>query len=253
MNTKSDKLKVSVIMPTHNYGAYIGEAIQSVIHQTYENWELLIIDDCSTDGTYENLTKKYFQNPNIRIFKTEKNGGTAVARNIGLNFATGDLIAFLDSDDAYDSNYLESQVDFFRDDSIDIVVSSYRRQSDRSVTNFIVPKTITFKLALCGNPMAPLGTIFRKSLYPDLRFPTDMLKCEDYVFFLNLLKKKAAIGNQKVLGTLRIHKGSKSKNKIKLIKWQYLSYKKVGVSFLKRFYYLAMWAIYGIQKYKDVK
>lgn len=245
---------VSVIMPTFNYGKYIGEAIDSVLNQTFKNWELLIIDDCSTDGTYEKLCCKYKNIPQIRILKTKKNGGSAAARNLGLDNAKGKYIAFLDSDDFYDPTYLDEQISILESSQTNIIAASYRRLAKNSTTNFIVPKTITFSLALKGNPMAPLGTVYRFAQYKDLRFSMSMKKREDYVFFLNILKNEPfAIGNQKVLGTLRIHQGSKTKKKYYLIRWQYRAYRTVGLSIVKSVFYVLCWAFYGLKKYKNVR
>lgn len=245
---------ISVIMPTYNYGKYICSSVDSVINQTFSNWELIIIDDCSSDNTIDILKNKYSGDSRISFFKTEKNGGSAVARNLGLDKARGKYICFLDSDDFYDENYLESQIEILEKKNADVVVSSYRRKAKNTTTNFIVPKRITFKLALNGNPMAPLGTAYRSSKFKELRFPSDMKKCEDYVFFLSMLKNiDHAEGNQNVLGTLLIHDDSKSKNKLSLIKWQLKSYKKVGINFLGRYYHLLRWALYGLRKYRNVK
>lgn len=102
--------------------------------------------------------------------------------------------------------------------------------------------------------MAPLGTVYRFAQYKDLRFSMSMKKREDYVFFLNILKNEPfAIGNQKVLGTLRIHQGSKTKKKYYLIRWQYRAYRTVGLSIVKSVFYVLCWAFYGLKKYKNVR
>ena len=245
---------VSIIMPLYNYGRFLEPAVNSVINQTYKNWELIIVDDCSKDDSYAQALKLSKKDSRIKVIKLSKNGGTAAARNAALNQAKGDLIAFLDSDDTYDSIYLEEQIKIFEKTGAKVVVSSYRRSAKNSVTDFIVPKDITFRLILGGNPMAPLGTMYKRKYYEKLRFPLDMRKCEDLVFFANLLiNGNHAVGNQKVLGTLRIHADSKSRNKFKLIKWQLKAYKKLGIPAFQRCYYLAHWAFYGLAKYSNVR
>lgn len=106
--------KVSIIMPSYNAAKFIAASIQSVIEQTYSNWELLITDDCSKDDTI-NIIKKFQEIDNrIQLFSTGKNSGAAAARNISLQNATGKYIAFLDSDDTWISNKLETQIKFMK-------------------------------------------------------------------------------------------------------------------------------------------
>lgn len=253
-NLSMNSFLVTIITPVYNYGKFLQPAVDSVINQTYQNWEMIIVDDCSSDDSYDKAVNIAEKDSRIKVIRLSQNGGTAAARNVGLDLAKGDLIAFLDADDIYDRNYLEEQIKVFCETEAKIVVSSYRRLAPNSVTDFIVPRDITFKEVLGGNPMAPLGTMYKKDYYRDLRFPEDMKKCEDLVFFLNLLRDGThAVGNQNVLGTLRIHSSSKSRNKLKLIKWQLKAYKEVGVPFLSRLFYLAHWALYGIKKYWNVR
>ncbi|MBU5430215.1 glycosyltransferase [Kineothrix sp. MSJ-39] len=101
---------VSVIMPSWNTGEYLAEAIQSVIDQTYTKWELIIVDDCSTDQTDEIIA--LFHDDRIRYFKNDRNSGAALARNRALQKACGEWIAFLDSDDLWNPEKLEKQIDF---------------------------------------------------------------------------------------------------------------------------------------------
>ena len=101
---------VSIIMPSYNTASYIADSIRSVLAQTYPNWELLIVDDCSTDETDSVVAS--FGDPRIRYFKNEKNGGAAVSRNRALREAKGKWIAFLDSDDLWTPDKLEKQIGF---------------------------------------------------------------------------------------------------------------------------------------------
>ena len=102
--------KVTVIMPAYNAERFIGEAISSVIAQTYENWELLVIDDCSTDGTFEIAKSFEEKDERIKVFKNEKNLGVARTRNRGIDASEGEYVAFIDSDDAWLSEKLFKQV-----------------------------------------------------------------------------------------------------------------------------------------------
>ena len=212
---------VSIIMPLYNYGRFLNAAVGSVLSQTYTNWELIIVDDCSTDDSFEIAEELSKKDKRIRAYRLEKNGGTSAARNKGLDLAKGEFVAFLDSDDQYDPTYLESQLDLLVSNNADIAVASYRRKAAQSTTDFIVPDLINFKSILKGNPMAPLGTLYRFSKFKDLRFRLDMRKCEDYVFFLNLFQLGAvAVPKKKVLGTLKKQEDYKNNKKKKNIKKQ---------------------------------
>ena len=118
-------LKISIITPVYNARAYIDATVQSVLNQSYENWEYILIDDVSTDGSFEYLKKKYSEHKNITVIQAPTNVGAGLARNIGLENANYDCIAFLDSDDIWDSNKLSSQVQFMTDKNLAIVHTSY--------------------------------------------------------------------------------------------------------------------------------
>ena len=111
-NRKTVDGLVSVIMPSWNTDRFIGESIQSVINQTYTNWELIIVDDCSTDST-DNVVASY-KDDRIRYLKNEKNSGAALTRNRALREAKGEWIAFLDSDDLWMPEKLEKQSNFMK-------------------------------------------------------------------------------------------------------------------------------------------
>ena len=102
---------VSVIMPSYNTAKYIGETIKSVQAQTYENWELIIVDDCSTDNT-DTAVDPFLSDERIRYLKNSRNSGAAVSRNYALREAKGKWIAFLDSDDLWFPDKLEKQINF---------------------------------------------------------------------------------------------------------------------------------------------
>jgi teichuronic acid biosynthesis glycosyltransferase TuaG len=104
---------VSIIMPSWNTGRFIAESIQSVLNQTYQDWELLIVDDCSTDNTDEIVAG--FNDKRIRYFKNEKNSGAAITRNRAIREARGEWIAFLDSDDLWSPEKLAKQLNFMNE------------------------------------------------------------------------------------------------------------------------------------------
>ena len=135
---------VSIIMPSYNTGKFIGETINSVIDQTYINWELIIVDDCSSDNTDEII--KNIKDSRIVYLKNEKNMGAAVSRNRALREAKGKWIAFLDSDDLWKENKLEKQIKFMKDNNYYFSYTNYieidenGNQNGKKITG---PKRIT--------------------------------------------------------------------------------------------------------------
>lgn len=104
---------VSIITPVYNSEEYLEETILSVINQTYKNWELLLIDDYSTDNSYK-IIEKYLTDERIKYLRNERNSGPAITRNVGLEKSKGEYIAFLDSDDIWAKNKLELQIDYMK-------------------------------------------------------------------------------------------------------------------------------------------
>ncbi|MCQ2815133.1 MAG: glycosyltransferase [Bacilli bacterium] len=245
--------KITIITPSYNCKKYFKETFESVINQTYKDYEWIIIDDCSTDGSFNYISNLIKNNLKIRLFQTPKNGGSAVARNIGLKNASGRYITFLDADDLLDPNYLEEQVKFINDNG-PIITAGYRRIHGESNTVFLPRESITFKGLLKGNDCSCLTTMYDREVVGDIFFPEDIKKQEDYVFWLNILKQGYTVkGNRQVLATYNIHSDSKNINKKGLIKYQYAVYHKaMHFNFFKSMYYVFRWGIYGLKKYKGV-
>ena len=119
---------VSVVTPCYNSGNYIGETIESVISQTFQDWEMIIVDDCSDDNSAAIITQYVEKDSRIKYFKTEKRTGSPSApRNIGVNNSSGQYIAFLDSDDLWLPHKLESQLEYIKRTKSSFVYSNYKR------------------------------------------------------------------------------------------------------------------------------
>lgn len=121
---------VSIIMPSWNTGNFIAESIQSVINQTYKNWELIIVDDCSTDNTDEVVS--FYKDQRIKYLKNEKNSGAAITRNKALREAQGEWIAFLDSDDLWAPEKLEHQINFMKNNGYNLSFTEYEKIDEES-------------------------------------------------------------------------------------------------------------------------
>lgn len=246
--------QISIITPAYNCKKMIKATIDSVFAQTIQSWEWIIVEDRSTDGSFEYIKELTKGDKRIVLLQTEKNGGTAVARNVGLKHATGRYITFLDSDDLLDPNYLESQLNFIKDNG-PLISAGYRRKAEHTCTDFFVPAEVNYKTALKGNPISCLTTMYDREVIGDVFFDETIEKPEDYVFWLSILKSGVvAKGNPVVLATYVIHPGSKSSDKVGLIKHMHNVYHKTqGINWFASWFYVVRWAIYGKRKYKNVR
>ena len=160
----------------------------------------------------------------------------------------------MDSDDLLDSNYLECQLEFMKEHG-PLISAGYRRKAKHTCTDFFVPDKVDYKLALKGNPLSCLTTMYDRSVIGEVYFPDDLMKCEDYVFWLSILKRDVvAYGNPVSLATYNIVEGSKSSNKFRLIKYMYTVYHKTQeINWFKSCLYVIRWAFYGKRKYRNVR
>ena len=245
---------ITIITPVFNSINYFQKTYESVVSQTFINWEWIIIDDCSEDNSFSFIKELTKSDKRIIVLQTSENGGTAVARNVGLKHASGRYITFLDSDDTLDSNYLICQLEFIKKHG-PLISAGYRRKAKHTCTDFLVPDEVDYKKALKGNPLSCLTTMYDKSVIGEVFFPEDIDRPEDYVFWLNILRKGIiAHGNPVVLATYNIMDGSKSSNKFKLIGYMHKVYHKTqGINWFKSWLYVIRWAFYGKKKYRNVR
>ena len=185
--------KVSIILPTYNRADFIAEAIESAINQTFEDWELLIIDDGSTDNTAE-IVSKYLKDKRIKYFKT-KNRGTAAARNRGLKLATGEYTAFLDSDDLWNPAKLKKQVEILdTHPDIDLLFTSSIIKNKHGEEVLYHKKMLGYGLkgkvliqSLLQDSISimPTTVLLRWTKY-HIYFDEKLKRTEDTVFFMEL-------------------------------------------------------------------
>ena len=155
---------VSVIMPTYNCGKYISESVDSVINQTIKDWEIQIVDDCSTDNTEEVLKPYLEKYPNIHYYRLTRNGGPAVARTEAIKRAQGKYCAFLDSDDLWDPDKLEKQIAFMEKTGAKFSCTAYRQMDidGNDLHTVMVPpqKTSYKKCIRLSNPIGNLTVMY---------------------------------------------------------------------------------------------
>lgn len=243
---------VSVVMPAYNAEKYIDQAISSVISQTYTKWELLIIDDCSTDGTAKIAECFASQDSRIRLLRNSQNMGVARSRNRGLDIAKGEWIALLDSDDAWREMKLEKQLTVAERTNADIVYCSYSMMDETSahLFDYIVPETTSYDALLKENTIGCSTALIRRSALQQHRFSTEYYH-EDYVLWLELLKSAhTAAASREILSDYRIVRDSRSNDKLKSAKNRWLIYRKTEkLPFLKSVLAFAAYAVNGIRKY----
>lgn len=253
-NTRSTGMKVSIVTPVFNSALYISDTIESVQAQTHSNWEMLITDDCSTDESVEVISAYAISDPRIRLFRLERNSGPGKARNRSISASQGDVIAFLDSDDMWDSRFLEKSLSFMENKQAGIVFSSYRRLSEdlsEDLGEFIVPDSTNYHDMLKSCPISCLTGMYHvercggKALMPDIR------KRQDYCMWLDLLKRGVrADGIREVMATYRIRSASVSRNKLSTAQYQWRVYRDIErLSFVESSFYLSQYMVRGLVKY----
>jgi len=250
---KNDNL-VSIITPLYNAERFVGQTIESVLAQTYPHWEMIIINDGSTDGGAD-IAKQYAEkDKRIRLLE-QPNGGCASARNHGLREAQGRYYCFLDSDDYWDPEFLEEQLQFMAEKKAAIVTCSVRRVDENGIAVLspqIVPKRMTYYDILKSCNLPCLATVIDASRLQNIRFREELRNLrDDYALWLSLMKQTDyAYGNQRVLANYRISANQVTGNKRKVIIPQFMvNYKVEKLGLCRSLYYLAHWAWNGYMKY----
>lgn len=246
---------VSIITPMYNGAKYVGKTIESVLAQTYSNWEMIIVDDGSKDNSADIVVEYTKRDSRIKLLKQE-NAGSATARNNALSNAQGQYICFLDADDLLEPNFFMKQIAFLKQKNAALVFASYKRideNDNEKLKPFIVPKSVTYNELLKTCSISCLTALYDREKVGDFFFKEELKSLrDDFVFWLQILKKiNVAYGNQEVLASYRVFASSTTGNKKKVIKPQFLVYYKVEkLGFFKSLYYLTHWAINGFLKYK---
>lgn len=245
--------KVSVIMPVHNAEKYLSESISSVLQQTYPYWELLIVDDCSTDNSLAIINRYAVLDARIRCLKTDApSGSPCLPRNLGIKAAQGRFIAFLDSDDCWLPNKLEQQLCLFGETgTIGLVFSDYEKMSEEGERNNRVikaPMKVSYKQLLRGNVIGCLTAVYDTAKVGKMFFMQHTH--EDYILWLSILKKGVvAVNTGTVEALYRVRRNSVSSNKLKVLSWQWDIYRNIEkTGLLKAMYYFAHYAYKAYRK-----
>lgn len=230
MKKKNVNELVSIVVPVYNAEAFLDETIKTVLNQTYTDWELLLINDCSKDNS-KKVAEKYLSDK-IKWIDMDKNSGAALSRNKGIELSKGNYVCFLDADDLWEKEKLEKQINFMRENNCAFSFTGYEFADSKGVPNgkkVCVPKTITYKQALknttiwTSTVMLDVNKLSKEDIYmPNVR------RGQDTATWWKILKKiDFAHGLNEVLSFYRRTDESLSANKITALKRTWNLYRNV--------------------------
>lgn len=250
---ETPRIDVSVVMPLYNSEVFVENSIRSVVRQSFQNWELIIVDDASTDNSVNIVKSLASQERRIKLIELPTNSGAAVCRNLAIKQARGRYIAFLDSDDLWFTQKLDVQLTFMKSSSCPFVFSSYDKidESGNRIGYVGAPEKVCYaellKMCSIGCLTAMYDTnIFGKVYMPDIR------KRQDLGLWLALLKRTTyAYGVSVSLAQYRVRPESLSSNKIAAAQFQWKLYRQIeNISFTCSIYYFFEYGMRGLLRSK---
>ncbi|KUJ62550.1 glycosyl transferase [Flavobacteriaceae bacterium CRH] len=219
---------VSIITPTFNAGKYVTATLQSVIEQSYQNWEMILVDDGSTDDTVKIIEDFAEKDNRIKLFKLSKNSGNGFARNVALEKATGKYIAYLDADDLWISTKLEKQIQFLKANNLPFTFSFYDciDENGNALNKRVeAPLNLTYKQLFFCNYVGNLTAIYDSEYFGKIVIEATE-KRQDWRLWLTILKQiKITKPVPEPLAFYRIRRDSISSSKFKLIKHNFGVYR----------------------------
>lgn len=243
---------VSIVIPMHNAAAILPRTLDSLKQQTFCTFEVIMVDDYSTDQTRE-VAEQYLVDRRFRLICLPRNGGVANARNEGIEHAKGDYLCFLDADDWWHESKLEIQVSAMVTNAWDLSYMEYLRVQEgtnRKLSRVIPPATLDFRQLLKSNYIGNLTAMIRRQAIGDIRF--SKAGHEDYIFWLAILKKGVAayrVPTDQPLCFYLVRQGSLSSNKFKALKWQWRIYRDtLGLSLVQATWYLMWYMVNALKK-----
>ena len=242
---------ISIITPMFNAEKYIAYAIQSVLSQTYQDWEMIIVNDCSSDHSLE-IAEQYAKTDlRIKILNLTRNTGIASARNVGIANATGSYIAFLDSDDIWAKDKLSLQLKYMYDNGYSFTYTSCKLIDESGAP---MHKILKVRSSVCYSELLKSNHIACSSVMIDvneINVSMPDLHHEDYATWLGILKKGyIAYGIDPALTIYRVRKSSLSANKLKSLSWVYNIYRNyLKIAPLQSLYHIFVYFFHSAIKY----
>ena len=243
---------VSIITPSYNSSKFMEDCVMSVLSQTYTNWELLIVDDCSKDNSKDIISELVEKDERIKSIFLEKNVGAAEARNIAIRKAKGKYIAFLDSDDIWKSDKLEKQISFMKENDISFSFSTYQLMSEdgKNLTNIIkAPQKMTYHSYLKNTIIGCLTVIIDREKTGDFEMP-NIRSSHDMALWLLIMKRGfSAYGLEENLAYYRVVSNSNTSKKWMAAKEVWEVYRKVEkLNFLYSMYNFVGYVFNAVKK-----
>ena len=249
--------QVSVIMPAYNAEKTIRQAIESILNQTYTDFELIVINDCSKDGTADIIEELASKDSRIVYLQNPKNSGVSATRNYGVSEAKGKWIAFLDSDDMWRCDKLEKQLAVLNshtDAVLGYTASAFISANGESSAYIMEAEDkTTYKTLLKKNLISCSSAMVKTEIMKNIKMPNDAMH-EDYYVWLTILKEhKYAYGVNEPLLIYRLSENSKSANRLKSAKMLFNSYTAVGYTKIVAFMLMLRYTYHSISKRHKIK
>lgn len=241
---------ISIVVPVYNAQRYIGEMIETVLHQTYTNWEMILVDDGSTDNSCAEIAR--YHDPRIRLICLGTNHGAAFARNTGIKRAEGRFLVFQDADDLWDINKLQSQLAFMLQKDCAFSFTSYEFMSEDGkrlgkVAN--VPPAVTYREALKNTTISTITVMFDREKIPEQLLMMPEIESEDTATWWQILRAGyTAYGLDQILSFYRRSKGTLSANKWVAVQRIWKLYKREGLSLIYRIYCFLCYARNAVRR-----
>ena len=236
---------VSIITPTYNCSKFIGATIESVLSQTYKNFEMIIVDDASTDDT-ESVVKSY-KDKRIKYIKLKTNSGPAVARNTAMEEAKGKYMAFLDSDDLWKKDKLEKQLKFMKENNYNFTCTAYEQinEAGEKLNKIIkTKKRADYNRILLDCPVGNSTVMYNVEKLGKFEVPNIRKRNDDCLWLQILKKEKYIYGMTEVLMEYRIRSNSISSNKFSLIKYHWQLYREIEhLSVFRSVFHICWWGV----------
>ena len=249
-----EKGLVSVIMPTYNCGRFITETIASIQAQTYTNWEIEIVDDCSKDDTKQVVEALMEKDPRIHYHCLECNSGAAVARTEAMKLARGEYMAFCDSDDLWMPDKLERQLAFMNENGYAFSCTAYEQIDEESNSLDRVIKTVKktdYNRLLLDCPVGNSTVLYNVGVMGKFEVPNIRKRNDDALWLTMLKNEKYIWGMPDVLMRYRIRKNSISSNKLSVIKYHWILYREIEhLSVLRSLFHIGFWCFLKVFKIK---
>ena len=252
---QKNKNFIDIIMPNYNKGAYIEEAIQSVIKQSYKYWKLYIIDDFSNDFSRKVL-KKFKKNKKIKVILLKKNKGPSFCRNMGISLSKSPFISFLDSDDYWPKNKLLLQLNFMIKKKINFTytdyISFFKENKKKFLKSTNIQNELNLKTFVRNSSINTSTMILKKEIIKNIKFK-NLKKHEDYIFKCEIFRKNRNLLAKKFKNTYafyRILKNSRSRDRLKSVYYMWVYNKKFNkFSFIDNILSIFFISFNSIKKY----